>query len=585
MDRSVRRLPHPVPGASNGERRRSVRQKLHSPVYASFNGPETGLVVDLSELLDLHEDGFAVQTSERLETNRAVTLCLELPETNNFIHGSGQVIWSDDAGRGGIRFCELPESSRKILKEWLFANLMIACSNYSARMEQLARREREELSGPISDRNAMLSPVEAVRREVREMGGDLDDAVLQLIAERALSLTGATGAALAFLTDDRMVCRARAGAPAPPLGAPIDLRQGLSGECVLTGRLVSCEDAENDPRVAPEVARAQDIGSLMAVPIVSDFRVLGLIEVFSPHPCAFTSDHATVLHRLVEMVPKIHPEKTQPELVPAAETGLAPSSETKIKESGAIDAGASNLDSFHVDSIYAASIHATREALREPKPEVPGQASEPVRGRVAPAQVPQQVPKLAPKASSRVLHLGLLFLTSLAVALALGYLAGSMVQKYWAHAPQAAQRSAAGVAATVPRQPAADQPPRAKPLAELQMLADRGDADAQWQMGVRYHNGEDVPQNDAQAIQWFLRAAQQGHVPAQATLGAYYWAGRGVPEDLSQAYFWSAIALAQGDENSKYRLEGLASQMTQTQVSAARQQAEAWIHQHNSARN
>jgi hypothetical protein len=103
MDRSILRLPDPVAGAPHGERRRSVRQKLHTPVYASFNGPQTGMVVDLSELLDLHEDGFAVQTSERLEVSRAVTLCLDLPETKSFIHGSGQVIWSDDAGRGGIQ--------------------------------------------------------------------------------------------------------------------------------------------------------------------------------------------------------------------------------------------------------------------------------------------------------------------------------------------------------------------------------------------------------------------------------------------------------------------------------------------------
>src|SRR6266853_1736096 len=73
MDRSILGLPDPVAGAPNGERRRSVRQKLHTPVYASFNGPQTGMIVDLSELLDLHEDGFAVQTSERLEVNRAVT--------------------------------------------------------------------------------------------------------------------------------------------------------------------------------------------------------------------------------------------------------------------------------------------------------------------------------------------------------------------------------------------------------------------------------------------------------------------------------------------------------------------------------
>src|SRR5271166_5288484 len=171
MDRSILGLPDPVAGAPNGERRRFVRQRLHTPVYASFNGPQTGMVVDLSELLDLHEDGFAVQTSERLEMNRAVTLCLDLPETKSFIHGSGQVIWSDDSGRGGIRFSGLPESSRRILKEWLFANLLIACSNHAARTEQLARREEEKarepvpVSGahsvaPISDGSGTLSSVE-----------------------------------------------------------------------------------------------------------------------------------------------------------------------------------------------------------------------------------------------------------------------------------------------------------------------------------------------------------------------------------------------------------------------------------------
>src|SRR5450755_277718 len=143
MDRSIRKLPDPVAESAHGDRRRSVRQKLHTPVYASFNGPQAGMVLDLSELLDLHEDGFAIQTSERLEMNRAVTLCLDLPETKSYIHGSGEVMWSDDAGRGGIRFSSLPDSSRTILKEWLFANLLIACSNHAARTEQLARREEE----------------------------------------------------------------------------------------------------------------------------------------------------------------------------------------------------------------------------------------------------------------------------------------------------------------------------------------------------------------------------------------------------------------------------------------------------------
>ena len=592
MDRSILRLPDPVAGAPHGERRRSVRQKLHTPVYASFNGPQTGMVVDLSELLDLHEDGFAIQTSERLEVDRAVTLCLELPETKSYIHGSGQVMWSDDAGRGGIRLSGLPESSRQVLKEWLFVNLLIACSNHVARTEQLARREEEKSPEPapvtkagsvvpMPDRSATLSSVEAVRREVREIGDDVD-AVLQLIAEGALSLTGASGAALAFLSDDKMICRARAGEPAPPLGAPVDVKQGLSGECARSGLLVSCEDTENDSRVDPEVCRTLGIGSLMATPIVSDFRVVGLLEVFSPYPHSFTQADAMVLDRLVEMIPTHH-EKTQSENIQPEKT----KPETLIGPeavSGGSQPPASEFD----------SIHATREALSEQETEVPERVSQHVPEQIISEQLLEQVPEAAPTAPSRLRYRALLGLTIAVVVMVLGYLVGPMIGKR--NSPQASQRSLAQAASTVSGQSAtdhgssdqrpsdqrpADQRAQAKSLADLRKLADQGNADAQWQMGIRYHNGENVPHNDAQAMQWFLRAAEQGNVAAQSALGAYYWAGRGVPEDLSKAYFWSAIALANGDENSKARLEGLASQMTHAQVSAARQRAEVWVRSHN----
>src|SRR5713101_1423040 len=553
MDRSVLRLPDPTAPTPNGERRRSVRQKLHTPVYASFNGPQTGMVVDLSELLDLHEDGFAVQTSERLEMNRAVSLCLDLPETKSYIHGSGQVVWSDDAGRAGIRFSSLPESSRQILKEWLFANLLIGCSNHAARTEQLARREEEKSPEPapvakarsvvpISNGNGTPSWLAAVQQEVGKIGDNVD-AVFQLLTERALTLTGATGAALAFLTEGKMICRARAGRPAPALGALVDVKHGLSGECVRSDLLVSCEDTGNDPRVDPEVCRTLGIGSLMAAPIVSYLRVVGLLEVFSPRPHGFTKTDETVLDQLVEMIPK-----------------------------------------------------AYRETIQR---EVHEQVSQQTLEQTVSAQVPEQVLEPTPTAWSRWLHLGLFGLAILVVAMVVGYVVTPLVEKRISS--QASQPSVTEAASTASEQIAidlgssdqrssgersagqlsADQRPQAMSLPALRKLANQGDADAQWQMGVRYHNGEEVPQNDAQAVRWFLRAAEQGHVTAQATLGAYYWAGRGVPPDLSKAYVWSALALAQGDENSKSRLEGLASQMTRAQVSAARQQAEVWLRSHN----
>jgi GAF domain/Sel1 repeat/PilZ domain len=554
MEQSLRRLPGPVSGSRAGERRRHIRHKLHTPVYASFNTPQAGMVVDLSELLDLHEEGFAVQTSQPLEVNRAVTLCLDLPETKSYIHGSGQVIWSDDTGRGGIRFSGLPESSKQILKQWLFANLLIACSNYAARTEQLTQREAEESSElpptgkphpavPTPDRSGLLAAVEAVRREIQEVGDDVD-AVLQLVTDRALTLTGASGAALAFLTEDKMICRARAGEPAPPLGTPVNAKEGLSGECVRSDLLVSCEDTETDPRVDPAVCRTLGIGSMMAAPIVSYLRVVGLLEVFSPHPRGFAKVHEAVLDRLVEIIPKAYRENTQ-----------------------------------------------SQSASRVPV--VRDQASKQVTEQIASARVPE-LPEPAPKVRSRLLNLALLGLAIAVVAISLGYLVGPMIGRRGASSAQASQQllveaasapsgqSAANQHSVDPR--AAAQRPRVMSLADLRKLADRGDPDAQWQIGVRYHNGDGVPHDDAQAMQWFHRAAEQGNVTAEATLGAYYWAGRGVPQDLSQAYFWSALALAQGDENSKSRLEGLASQMTRAQVSAARQKAEAWIHQHNSAK-
>jgi hypothetical protein len=544
------------------------------------------MVVDLSELLDLHEEGFAVRTSERLEMNRAVTLCLDFPETKSYIHGSGQVIWSDDAGRGGVRFSGLPESSRQILREWLFANLLIACSNHAARTEQRARREEEKSPEPapvtkagsvvpIAEQSGTLTSVESVEAVGREAGeiGDNVDAVLQLITERALSLTGASGAALAFLTDDKMICRARAGEPAPPLGAPVDVKQGLSGECVRTGLLVSCEDMGNDPRIDPEIGRALGIGSLMAAPIVSGVRVVGLLEVFSPHARGFTEAHGTVLGQLVEMIPKPHREKTPPENAAPEKTEL----ETPVRPEAV--SGVSQPPASRQGLIEFDSIHALREALWEREPELPEQVLQQLPEEIVAEQVPEQAPEIAPVAASR--YRTLIGLVIAVVAMVLGYLAGPIVERRWANSPRASKQPAVEAASAVSGQSATDHGAQAYSLGSLRKLADQGDADAQWQMGVRYHNGEGVPRDDVQAMRWFLRAAEQGHVIAQATLGAYYWAGRGVPQDFSKAYFWSAIALAQGDENSKSRLEGLASQMTREQVAAARQQAEAWIQSHN----
>jgi hypothetical protein len=122
-------------------------------------------------------------------------------------------------------------------------------------------------------------------------------------------------------------------------------------------------------------------------------------------------------------------------------------------------------------------------------------------------------------------------------------------------------------------------------LAGLRKLAEQGDPAAQFALGARYATGEEVKQDYSEAVRWFTQAADRGHILAQATLGAYYWAGRGVAPDLTKAYFWSTLAQAGGDQASKYRVAVLTSRMSRTEILAAQQQANDWLHSHATASN
>jgi len=86
---------------------------------------------------------------------------------------------------------------------------------------------------------------------------------------------------------------------------------------------------------------------------------------------------------------------------------------------------------------------------------------------------------------------------------------------------------------------------------ECLRLAEQGDADAQFALGVMYNEGEEVARNHAQAVRWFRRAAEQGHAEAQAGLGWMYGTGTGVSQDFVEAYKWFRLGAAQGSESAK----------------------------------
>jgi hypothetical protein len=115
---------------------------------------------------------------------------------------------------------------------------------------------------------------------------------------------------------------------------------------------------------------------------------------------------------------------------------------------------------------------------------------------------------------------------------------------------------------------------------EISKHAEQGDPEAQWRLGVLYHNGDGIRQSDREAIEWFQRSAEQRFVPAAAALGSQYWAGQGVPQDYNKAYFWYDVALAEGDSSAEAKLDELSAELTQDEVSTAHQQAMAWLQGH-----
>jgi hypothetical protein len=130
------------------------------------------------------------------------------------------------------------------------------------------------------------------------------DAALQLLAERAQYITGASGAMIALCRSEHndMLCRARAGSNAPELGALLSMEYGFSGESVRTRQALRCDDAEHDSRVNRDACRQLGVSSVVAIPILSNQQVLGVFELFSDKPRAFAEHDLSALRRLSEMV-------------------------------------------------------------------------------------------------------------------------------------------------------------------------------------------------------------------------------------------------------------------------------------------
>jgi hypothetical protein len=563
-------------------RRRRVRQKVHAPAYASFSEDSKSDMLDLHEILDISEVGVAVQCASPMEVNRQVEVCLDLAEARGQISATARVVWSDSAGRVGLGLATLPDSALHTLREWLFLNAMAGAANAASSATLSPAAPQHSVLRP--NYTDTLTAASAVQREAESMGSNLE-AVLSLVASRSQSLLRASGAAIALADEnaatmisgttisgttasateisgttiaDTMTCRASAGPSAPPVGSILQVGSGFSGECVRAGSMLRCDDAETDDRVDRESCRAFGIRSILAAPVRSHEKVIGLLEVFSAQPAAFDKNDSTVLQRFAET---IFVAVNRAARTPDCPAPPPPPPKPFVAPLGSV--------------LFAHDPDESRDRDKD-KEYSAGKNKNEDEGKVATIRL------------SRT-HLYLLVFAAAIIALALGFILAPWIQQKLLARHRNGEQTV--LASSQPPVEVSKSPPAQPPVdsanpEQLRQLAGRGDPTAENALGLLYAQGDEkqaIKPDDREAASWFTKAAEHGNVSAQYKLGLLYWGGHhGLPKDPNKAYFWTVLARAGGQESSKDLAKVLANGMTRAQAAAIEQQAEIWYQQHES---
>jgi protein TonB len=167
-----------------------------------------------------------------------------------------------------------------------------------------------------------------ILRNAAENGTHSMDSIVDAVADAARVLSGADGTALGLETKGAIICRARSGTIAPPLGSPISTQSGISGECLRTASILVCNDAMADPRVDSEVCLNLGIRSIAAVPVRGSSRVAGILEAFSARASAFDGDGLIALQELAEIAEITYRRDTKARFVAAKPPSAIPPAPT-----------------------------------------------------------------------------------------------------------------------------------------------------------------------------------------------------------------------------------------------------------------
>lgn len=109
---------------------------------------------------------------------------------------------------------------------------------------------------------------------------------------------------------------------------------------------------------------------------------------------------------------------------------------------------------------------------------------------------------------------------------------------------------------------------------ELEPLAEAGNQNAQYNLGVLYQRGLGIPKSRKDATLWYRKAAAQGNQHASFALAVMYGSAKGRRFDPVEAYVWFWIAAQQGHPDGRTNMYRVSRAMSLDQISEARKLSE-----------
>jgi diguanylate cyclase (GGDEF)-like protein len=152
-----------------------------------------------------------------------------------------------------------------------------------------------------TDDSIILRDIIAAQNEIAAKGLDLQ-AVIDVISELAMKITGADGGLVQMVEGNQVVYRAACGIAAPQIGRRAGIADSLVGTCIREASVVTSDDTREDPRVDGDASRRLGAISVICTPLLHEGAVEGVLTVYRSQAGALGTEHQETLGMLAEII-------------------------------------------------------------------------------------------------------------------------------------------------------------------------------------------------------------------------------------------------------------------------------------------